>query len=109
MATDKPKVPKQSKGDVAHALAKAGLSIIPIVGSPAAELFQLIIQPPLEKRRGEFMTQVGEKLQELEAKGIKLEELQKKRRVCVDGYARLTDCFENPSRSEAGRITQRNC
>lgn len=77
MATDKPKVPKQSKGDVAHALAKAGLSIIPIVGSPAAELFQLIIQPPLEKRRGEFMTQVGEKLQELEAKGIKLEELQK--------------------------------
>ena len=77
MADDKLKVPIQSKGDVAHTLAKAGLSAIPVVGGPAVELFQYLIQPPLEKRRGEWMAQVGEKLQELEAKGLKLDELQK--------------------------------
>lgn len=77
MADDQLKAPKQSKGDVAHALTKAGLSAIPVVGSPAAELFQYVIQPPLEKRRGEWMAQVGEKLQELEANGLKLEDLQK--------------------------------
>ena len=76
MADDKLKVPAQSKGDAAHAIAKAGLSAIPVVGGPAVELFQYIIQPPLEKRRGEWMAQVGEKLQELEANGLKLDELQ---------------------------------
>ncbi len=69
-------LPKNTKGDLAHALTKAGLSLIPIVGGPAVELFQLIIQPPLEKRRSEWMQSVGEKLQQLESKGIKLEDLQ---------------------------------
>lgn len=78
MADEKLETPKQSKGDVAHTLAKADLSAIPVVGGPAVELFQYLIQPPLEKRRGEWMVQVGEKLQELEAKGLKLDELQKK-------------------------------
>lgn len=77
MADDKLKVPEQAKGDVAHTLAKAGLSAIPVVGGPAVELFQYLIQPPLEKRRGEWMAQVGEKLQELETEGLKLDELQK--------------------------------
>lgn len=76
MADDKLKVPKQSKGDVAHTLMKAGLSAIPHLGGPAVELFQNLIQPPLEKRRGEWMAQVGEKLEELETKGLKLSELQ---------------------------------
>lgn len=76
MANDKLQVPNRTKGDVAHALTKTGLSAIPVLGGPAAELFQNVIQPPLEKRRAEWMTQVGEKLQELEDKGFKLEELQ---------------------------------
>ena len=53
MTGKKIEVPKQSKGDVAHSLTKAGLSVIPVVGGPAVELFQLLIQPPLEKRRTE--------------------------------------------------------
>ena len=77
MADEKFEAPKQSKGDVAHTLAKAGLSAIPVVGGPAVELFQYLIQPPLEKRREKWMVQVSEKLQELEAKGLKLDELQK--------------------------------
>src|SRR5690554_283904 len=76
MADDKLQVPGRTMGDIAHAVTKSGLSAIPIVGGPAAELFQNVIQPPLEKRRAEWMAQVGEKLQEMEAKGLKLEELQ---------------------------------
>ena len=69
-------VPKPSKGDLAHALTKAGLSIVPIVGGPAVELFQLLVQPPLERRRSAWMEQVGHKLLELEARGIDLAKLQ---------------------------------
>lgn len=76
MADKKLEVPEKSKGDAAHAITKAGLSAVPVVGGPAAELFQNVVQPPLEKRRIEWMAQVGEKLQELEEKGLNLEELQ---------------------------------
>jgi hypothetical protein len=69
-------VPKPSKGDVAHALTKAGLSVIPVVGGPAVELFQLLVQPPLERRRTVWMEQVGQKLLELEAQGLDLSKLQ---------------------------------
>jgi hypothetical protein len=68
--------PSQSKGDVAHTLAKAGLSAIPFVGGPAVELFQWLVQPPLEKRRVEWMQAVGERLKQLEEQGVKLENLQ---------------------------------
>lgn len=77
MAHGKSKVPKKSKGDIVHAITKAGLSSIPVVGGPAAELFQNVIQPPLEKRREEWMARVGEKLRELETAGLTLEDLQK--------------------------------
>ena len=71
-----PSMTSQSKSDVVHALAKAGLSIIPVVGGPAVELFQLLVQPPLEKRRSDWMNMVGEKLEQLEKEGLKLEDLQ---------------------------------
>ena len=76
MSDDQIQVPVKSKGDAAHALVKAGLSAIPVVGGPAVELFQYVVQPPLEKRREAWMAEVGEKLKELEEQGLKLEELQ---------------------------------
>lgn len=76
MPDDKYSVPKQSKGDVAHALTKAGLSAVPIVGGPGVELFQLVVQPPLEKRRTEWMEQVAEGLKKLEATGLSIESLR---------------------------------
>jgi hypothetical protein len=76
MADNKFNVPTSSKGDVAHTLAKAGLSAVPILGGPAAELFQAIIQPPLERRRQAWMEQVGEKMKKLENKGFNLGKLQ---------------------------------
>ncbi len=76
MTEDKFQPPKKTKGDAAYAIAKAGLSAVPVIGGPAAELFQNVIQPPLEKRRVEWMQEVGEKLRELEENGLNIEELQ---------------------------------
>lgn len=68
--------PKPTAGDTAHALTKAGLSLIPVVGGAAAELFQQLVQPPLDRRRNEWMKQVGKKLRSLEQSGLNLNELQ---------------------------------
>jgi len=70
------KVPERSAGDALHATAKAGLSLLPVVGGPAVELFNSVVQPPIEKRRDEWMKSVGERLRELEETGIELEDLR---------------------------------
>jgi hypothetical protein len=73
---DKLKVPSKTGGDAAHSIAKSGLGAIPVFGAGAAELFQTVLQAPIEKRRDEWMKGVGEKLQELEEQGLNLEDLQ---------------------------------
>lgn len=78
MSIDELEPPKPTKGDSIHAITKAGLSAIPFIGGPAVELFQHLIQPPLERRRLEWMEIVGEKLQELDKKGIDIEALGQK-------------------------------
>jgi hypothetical protein len=60
---------KISAGDVAYSSAKAVLGAIPLAGSAAAELFALLITPPLEKRRQKWMDDVAEKLAALEEAG----------------------------------------
>lgn len=88
MDKEKLDVPEQSKGDVVHSIARAGLSAIPVVGGAAVELFQNVVQPPLEKRRAAWMAQVGAKLQELERKGLNLETLQENEQfISVAMYA----------------------
>lgn len=70
------KPPEPSKGDALHAVARAGLSSIPIVGGASVELFQYVVQPSLEKRRIAWMATVGERLMQLEERGVGLEKLQ---------------------------------
>lgn len=57
---------KTSTGDIVYAAVKAGLGSIPILGSAATELFGLVVTPPLDKRRQEWMNEVAEKLKVLE-------------------------------------------
>src|SRR5687768_2037915 len=57
---------KTSKGDILYAAVKAGLGSIPVLGSAATELFGLVVTPPLDKRRQEWMNEVAEKLKQLE-------------------------------------------
>ncbi len=76
MNEKKLEVPEQSGGDVAHSIVKAGLSAIPVFGGTVAELFQNVMQSPIERRRGAWRVQVGERLQKLEETGFDLETLQ---------------------------------
>lgn len=61
--------PQSNVADVAHALTRAGLASVPLVGNLAAEIFNMVVTPPLEKRRDQWRKSVGEKLQTLESAG----------------------------------------
>lgn len=69
--------PQKRVGDVTFALAKGGISAIPIVGAPAAEILALIVTPPLEKRRDEWIQSIGDGLKKLAEKveGFNIEQL----------------------------------
>lgn len=54
--------PDRTTGDLVHATVKAVLGSIPLLGAAAAELFGLVVAPPLEKRRSAWMREVGEAL-----------------------------------------------
>jgi hypothetical protein len=61
--------PKSGPGDTAHALARAALGTVPVLGAAAAELFALAVTPTLERRRVEWMEHVAERLYCLEHEG----------------------------------------
>lgn len=68
--------PKESVEDYGHAVMRASLGAIPFGGTAAIEIFNRVIIPPIEKRRDEWRQMVGEKLNQMEAKGgIELERL----------------------------------
>lgn len=52
--------------DITYAVAKGLVSSIPVAGAVVSELLGAIIAPPLEKRREEWMNDVGERLKKLE-------------------------------------------
>jgi len=66
MAKKKFAVPPATVGDQLHAIARAGIGSVPVVGSAGVELFAQIIAPPLERRRAEWMEEVGDALRSLE-------------------------------------------
>jgi len=67
---------KNTCGDYAVAVAKGVLGALPVLGSTAAEIFGLVVTPPLEKRKIQWMNEIGERLAELEkTKGINIAEL----------------------------------
>jgi len=70
--------PKPTAADTAHTLTRAGLELIPVVGTAAAELFRLVIVPPLEKRHARWTEEMAEGLRRLESEGrLNLEDLAK--------------------------------
>lgn len=65
---EKAPVPRRTAGDATYGIAKAVVSAIPFVGGPAAELFGLVLAPPLSKRRDEWLESVAKRLEAVEAK-----------------------------------------
>lgn len=72
------KIPTSNKGDVVHTLVKAGISAVPIAGGPAAEFFNLVIAPPLFKRRDEWLNLLAIEINKLSERidGFKPEKLK---------------------------------
>lgn len=66
MKNTKYKKPRRGKADIGHTITKAGLSAIPVIGGPAAELLSAIISPPLSKRRDKWIESIAQGLQKLE-------------------------------------------
>ena len=63
-----PLPPSASKGDIAHSAVKVIAGAVPYVGGAAAELFQLVVTPPLERRRQAWMESISDGLNNLEEK-----------------------------------------
>jgi len=57
---------KPSVGDYAHGGMRAGLSMPPFLGGPLKEFFSMVIAPPLERRRNEWLIEIYNRLQLLE-------------------------------------------
>jgi len=75
--SDITKKPERDIKDATHTIVKAGLGSIPVVGAAAAEIFSIVIESPLSKRRVEWIESIAKRLKELEEKveGFKIEEL----------------------------------
>lgn len=72
------KVPKPTATDHAHSAGRAIVGSIPLLGAAATELFNTIIQPPLERRLNEWREETVESLNRLEneVEGFKMESLR---------------------------------
>jgi hypothetical protein len=55
-------------------LARIGISALPVVGGPLVEIFNSVLESPLNKRRTETMIRIGEVMNELIEKGVVTEE-----------------------------------
>ena len=62
--------PKDAGGDWVHATVKGALGAIPLAGGLAAELFGMIVAPPIAKRRNQWMEDVAQRIKYFEDKGL---------------------------------------
>ncbi len=84
--------PKSSVSDTVHKIVKASLGAIPYAGSPAAELFNLIVTPPIEKRKNEWMENIGRRLSELESSQIIILESLSNNDAFINVVLQATQC-----------------
>jgi hypothetical protein len=59
---------KITTGDIVHTIVKAGIGSVPVVGTAASELFNLVLTSPVEKRKEEWMIRIFNTLQEVQEK-----------------------------------------
>lgn len=69
--------PDTQAGEVALGVAKALVSIVPILGGPAAELMDVVLRPRVEERRTEWLNSLAEHLAALseDVDGLTIESL----------------------------------
>jgi hypothetical protein len=62
------RLPDQRKGEIAQAVAKAAVSLVPIAGGPLAELVGLVLQPAIGRRRDVWLGHLETAIEELQAR-----------------------------------------
>ncbi|MEI6056863.1 MAG: hypothetical protein WCR55_12495 [Lentisphaerota bacterium] len=91
---------KDKLKDTGYAIVKATLGSIPLAGAAASELLSLLVASPLERRREKWMSEIGERLLELERAGkINLEAL-KENPVFIDTVLAATQIALKTSEQE---------
>jgi len=55
----------EPSGEKIHRLARIGINALPVVGGPLLEIFNSVLESPLNKRRTETMIQLGEVINDL--------------------------------------------
>lgn len=71
--------PKDSdRKDYALAAVKAAVGSIPVAGAALNELLSVLVAPSLEKRKSQWMEEVGQGLRDIESKLSSLDDLQSK-------------------------------
>ena len=55
MSNEKYRPPTSTLTDAVHSLGTASIATVPVVGNVAAEIFKMIVSPPIELRRQEWM------------------------------------------------------
>lgn len=100
-------LPKDGIGDHIHAVVRAGISAIPVVGGPALELFNAIVASPLRKRQAEWMEFVTEGLKRLELKHHCILDDLKDNDVFIDTVMQASKAAVQTSNDEK-RVALRN-
>jgi hypothetical protein len=90
---------KEKGKDILYSLTKAGIGAIPIIGAPVSELLQLIVTPPIEKRRSKWMLKIGEKIKKLEENNVNIKELENNE-VFIDVVLQTTQQALKTSQNE---------
>lgn len=62
---DVPDLPDRSKAEIGAAIVRAGISSIPVAGGAAAELFDLVLGPSLERRNEDWFNYLADVVDEL--------------------------------------------
>lgn len=69
-------VPKETGKDYVHTAIKTALGEVPLAGGALAEIFSAVIESPFQKRKIEWMHRVVDAIEELQEKGLKVDELR---------------------------------
>lgn len=72
---DSLEVLRPGKWDYVHSVSKAAVSMIPFAGGPLVELFQVVVQPPVQKRLIAWTEGVEQALRKLEEQGFDVDSL----------------------------------
>ncbi len=66
MSEGKYEPPRETKGDIGHAAGRGLAGAIPFGGQTAIEIFNMVVTPPIERRRDAWRERIGQAIEELE-------------------------------------------